>query len=345
MRKVRNENGFGTVVCLDKTGLKRKKPWAVRVTIGWENGKQKTKYIGYYEKEKDAQRALLEFNSKNIHYDANTVTFEQVYQMWLDKNEGRLNESNLKGYRHAFNLVPNLHNKKMKDLKYRQLQEAMDGVDRKYSSKSKLKSLMKQMYEIAMMDDLVMKDYSQLVDVKCRQEENGNVFTKEEITVLWSIEGKKELAEDILILIYTGMRISEAINVSPKEHFHLEDGYFECHGTKTKASDRLIPIHPSIMPILEKRKDRNWLFLNTYKNKANYRPFEIAYKRLMSALDWNHTIHDTRKTFATVLHENDITESDIKAILGHSQVGVTHQVYIKHRIERLIEKIKSVTFV
>lgn len=344
MRKVRNENGYGTVVCLDKTGLKRKKPWAVRVTIGWEEGKQKTKYIGYYEKEKDAQRALLEFNSKNINYDASTVTFEQVFEMWMDRNRDKLTPSNFDSYRFAYKLVPQLHHKKMKDIKYRQLQEAMDSVDRKFSSKSKIKSLMKQMYAIAMMNDLVMKDYSQLVDVKCRQEVGGSVFTSDEITHLWTLEGKKEVVDDVLILIYTGMRISEALSIKPSEDFHLEEGYIECHGTKNKASDRLIPIHPSIMPILEKRQQRKTMFVDSRENRTNYKSFEYRFKGLMSELSFEHNIHDTRKTFATVLHENDIVESDIKAMLGHTQIGVTHQVYIKHRIERLVEKIKSVTF-
>ena len=37
---MRNENGFGSIVCLDKSGKKRRKPWAVRITTGWKNGKQ-----------------------------------------------------------------------------------------------------------------------------------------------------------------------------------------------------------------------------------------------------------------------------------------------------------------
>lgn len=345
MRSTRNENGYGTVVCLDKTGLKRKKPWAVRVTIGWNEGKQKTKYIGYYEKRKEAERALAEFNAKNMHYNANTVTFDDIFQIWHERNVGKMTPEHIARYASIYRLIPDLHRKKLKDVKYRDLQSAMDKIDRKFSSKSKVKSLMKQLYEIAIVEDLAIKDYSKLVDIKCKQEESGNVYTAEEITFLWNLEGKKEIFEDILILIYTGMRIGEAVEISPIEDFHLEDGYFNCHGTKTESSDRVIPIHPSILPILEKRKDRKWLFLNSRGEKALYRTFAYTYTKLMNELEWNHTIHDTRKTFATILHENDITESDIKAILGHSQVGVTNRVYIKHRIERLVSVIKTVTFV
>lgn len=342
---MRNENGYGTVVCLDKTGKKRRKPWAVRVTVGWENGKQKTKYLGYYEKQKDAKIALANFHSKGMNLEANKITFAEVYQIWKEKNIGKMTEKNLGGYEAVYNLVPQLHSKKMKDLKSKQLQDAMDSVDRKYSSKSRLKSLLKQMYEVALIDDLVFKDYSSTINVKCVQEETGNIYTKEEIAHLWTLSEEKELAEDILILIYTGMRISEALGVNPKTDFHLEDGYFECHGTKNKASDRLIPIHKDILPLLEQRKDRSWLFQNTFAQKAQYRTFSYAYEKLITNLGWNHIVHDTRKTLATILHENNITDSDIKAILGHTQSGVTNKTYIKRRISYLIEKMNEAKFV
>ena len=30
---MRNENGFGSVICLDKSGKKRRKPWVIRVIV------------------------------------------------------------------------------------------------------------------------------------------------------------------------------------------------------------------------------------------------------------------------------------------------------------------------
>lgn len=346
MIKIRSANGYGTIVCLDKTGKKRRKPWAVRVTVGWEDGKQKTKYIGYYEKQKDAKLALANYHNQGISVDANSITFGQVFELWKDRNEGKLTTKNLGAYESAYKLVPQLHDKKLKDLKSQQLQDAMDNIDKKYATKSKVKTLMKQMYELAMMDDLVLKDYSAAIDLKCVQEDVGKVYTREEIKHLWDIAGESELAEDILILIYTGMRIGEALEcVSPKADFHIEDGYFECHGTKTKSADRAVPIHPDILPLLEKRKDRQWLFLNQTGQQAKYRAFSYAYVKMLDDLGWEHIIHDTRKTFATVLHENDIADEDIKAIVGHSQSGVTHKTYVKHRIENLVEKISKVTFV
>lgn len=341
---MRNPNGYGSVVCLDKTGKKRRNPWAVKVTVGWEDGKQKVKYIGYYPSKKEALIGLANFHSQNVNLEAATATFNDVFEMWKSKNEGKLTEKNFNGYCAVYRLVPQLHKKKLKDLKSKHLQDAMDSVDRKYATKAKLKILIKQMYDLAVMDDLITKNYASNLDVKVKQEESGKVYTREEITHLWSLADSNELVEDILILIYTGMRVGEALIVNPQTDFHLEDGYFECHGTKNVQSDRPIPIHPDVLPLFQQRKDRTSLFVNTRGQKQQYRTFSYAYDKFLKSIGFDHIVHDTRKTCATILYENNIPDSTIKAILGHKQDGVTHQVYVKHRIEHLVQAMQKAVF-
>ena len=51
---MRRGNGDGSIF---KLKGRRRRPYAVRVTVGWtDDGKQKYKYIGYYEK-KNGSRA------------------------------------------------------------------------------------------------------------------------------------------------------------------------------------------------------------------------------------------------------------------------------------------------
>lgn len=46
---------------------KRRKPYAVRVTVGYtDEGKQKYKYVGYYSKMTDAKAALREYLQTNV---------------------------------------------------------------------------------------------------------------------------------------------------------------------------------------------------------------------------------------------------------------------------------------
>ena len=60
-------NGYGSVVNL---GKKRRRPWAARLTVGWNDEKKQVyKYLSYHEKRTDAFAALVEYN-KNP-YDLN----------------------------------------------------------------------------------------------------------------------------------------------------------------------------------------------------------------------------------------------------------------------------------
>ena len=56
---MRRGNGEGSIF---KLSGKRRKPYAVRVTIGWtDDGKQKYKYLGYYTNKTDAKKTLREY--------------------------------------------------------------------------------------------------------------------------------------------------------------------------------------------------------------------------------------------------------------------------------------------
>lgn len=342
---MKNSNGYGTIVCLDKTGKKRKNPWAVRVTIGYENSSQKTKYIGYYATRSDAQMALAKFHANQMSVDSASITFGELFELWKRKKADTLTEKNLAAYSAVYRLTPQLHDRKLKDVKSVQLQEAMDSIDRKHATKSKLKSLWRQMYELAISDDLVLRDYSESVELNCVQEVCGTVFTKEQISELWSIAESDNMAMYTLLLVYTGMRISEALALNPTTDIHLEDGYIEVHGTKTAAADRIVPIHTDIKCLLESRENAHWLFSNSRGQKAQYRTFAMAYTKWMENRGWNHIIHDTRKTFVTVLHENGLLTEDIAAMVGHSTQSVTSKVYMKSNVDNLISKMKSVKFV
>jgi len=103
---MRNPNGYGSVVYL---GKKRRKPYAVRVTSGYKeiNGRfiQQYKYLGYFEKSKDANMFLANYNSgkpvkEHISY-IKEPTFAEVYEAWIAFKRSRNNppgESTFRNY-------------------------------------------------------------------------------------------------------------------------------------------------------------------------------------------------------------------------------------------------------
>lgn len=325
---MRNNNGYGSVVCLDKTGKKRRKPWAVRITIGWsDDGKQITKYLGYYEKQKDAQLALAQYHLNGLDYEINTVTFKDIFNLWKKKRGDTLTDKNLESYINCFNHLSVLHKRKFKDIKSAHLQDALDSIDLKYATLSKTKSLMNQMYNVAMENDLALKNYATFVQVKKQQEEVGEVFTREEITHLWNLSGKNEDVDNVLLFIYLGTRADEALHIAT-EHIHLEENYIEVHGTKTRSAKRIVPIHPDIIPFLKERANQKWLFQSN-GNRLQYRTFLYRFEKLMKSLQFKHIPHDTRKSFITYLYEAGVPMETIQFMVGHARKGVTADVYLK----------------
>lgn len=55
---MRRPNGGGAIY---KLSGNRRRPWAIRITTGWENGKQKYKMLGYYESKEEAEMALVDY--------------------------------------------------------------------------------------------------------------------------------------------------------------------------------------------------------------------------------------------------------------------------------------------
>ena len=341
---MRNENGFGTVVCLDKTGKKRRKPWAVRVTVGWSpEGKQKCKYLGYYPTKKEATLALSQYHLQGLDVNINSVTFKDIFESWKKKQEGVLTEKNLAAYENCFNQMPTLHDKKLKDIKATHLQLVMDELSERYkvATLTKTRSLIGQLYKHAMENDLAIKNYAEFLVIKKEQEEVGSPFTKATITHLWSLSGKEEVVDDILLLIYLGTRISETLAIKT-EHIHLEDRYIEIHGTKTKAAERIVPIHDDIVPLIEKRLNRKFLIERDNK-PSKYTQFQPQFTKLMERMGYDHKIHDCRKTLITYMFEAGVTMENIKFIVGHAQSGVTASVYVKvkHNAQLFVSEINK----
>lgn len=63
---MRHQNGFGSI---HKLGGNRRKPYAVRITVGWKDGKQVRKYLGFYKTQPEALLALAEYHKGEFDID------------------------------------------------------------------------------------------------------------------------------------------------------------------------------------------------------------------------------------------------------------------------------------
>ena len=340
-QQFRHENGFGSIV---KLSGKRRKPYAVRITIGWKDGKQIRKYLGYYESEAKALMALAEYHEGGYDVDLSKLTLGEVYDRWISRIEHKTSQNTLNAHNMARIRFGNMANVPMGKLKADHLQDWIDSIELKPSSKIRLKSTMNQLFNYAIKNSIIKTNYAQYIEIDEKIEKTGAIFTDEEIKTLW--ENKDDpVARWVLILIYTGMRIGELLQMTNTTMF-LESGYM-VGGLKTEAGkDRVIPIHNAIMPLVREQLGRSkQLMRNSHGNKLTYQTALRHFDSLMEKYGWEHKPHDTRKTAVSLMHGAGIPIETVRIIVGHSGKGVTEQVYLYKTPQELVDAINTIKIV
>lgn len=339
---MRNQNGFGSIVCLDKTGKKRRKPWAVRITTGWKNGKQVRKYVGYYASQAEALIALAEYHKNEVDLDLSKLTLNEVYDRWFERVQKKgLSDSVLRTHKVARTRFGRLGDIPIKKIKNTHLQTWLDDLDLKPASKGKARSTLKQVFDYAVNNDIVLKNYAQGLEVNEKIEKTGKIFTKDEIKTLWEHQDDATI-QQLLILLYTGMRIGEMLLID-RDNINFEEGYM-VGGIKTKAGiDRVIPIHHKIMPFIKQQLGNNkWLIQSNRGVAMSYENAAIKYRKVFKQFGMDHKVHDTRKTCVSWLHSSGVPMEVVRMIVGHSGKGVTEKVYLFKEPKELVDIVNAI---
>lgn len=332
------QNGSGSIVEL--SGNRRKK-YAVRITTGWKDGKQVRKYLGYYETQPEAMIALAEYHKNGVDADLTKATVEEVYEMWYKKLERKDSKAVLSTARTAYKHLQPLLKIQMSKLKQTHLQDWLDAIDLKPSSKGKLRSSAYQMFEFALANDIVTKNYAKGLEINEKIEKAGMVYSQDQLKWLWE-NHDQEIVRTTLILIYTGTRISELLQIN-KATIFLDSNYM-VGGVKTEAGkNRTIPIHHRIKPLIEKQLEKgNYILTKRDGQPMTYRGFYTNYQTLMKNLGWKHTVHDTRKTGISLMHSAGIPMETVRIIAGHAADGVTEKYYIYKEPQELVNEINKI---
>ena len=350
---MRLPNGFGNV---SKLPGNRRKPYRVRVTVGWEMddkagiNRQKFKTIGYYETKEEGLIALGNFHQNPYDMDGSKITFEEMFEKWSAEHYPKISDSNVKGYNAAYRLCTMLLKMRFVDIKKSHLQGVIDTCGKNYPTLRKLKALFSQLYKFAMQNDLCGKDYSQFIDINQYQDKNPNAldrepFTKDEIKKVWAWKNSNDYFGVMLILIYSGLRIGELLDLK-KENINISEKWFDIKASKTKAGIRKVPISEKILPIVEYWMNKNeceYLISTPEGKHFDYRNYYDSYwKPLIDEMGMQHRPHDTRHTCISLLTVAGVQDKIIKKIVGHKGQTVTEVVYTHFEMQELLEAINRI---
>jgi integrase len=149
--------------------------------------------------------------------------------------------------------------------------------------------------------------------------------------------GDKPLADLIALGWYTGARIEELCQLN-KDNVVTVDGIkcFDFPKSKSKASKRVVPIHPSLLLTIDRlSKESTDTFLIPTSSHDHYgkrsHAISKAFGRLRTTAGFSrlHVFHSFRHTVVTELIRADVPDALAKELVGHETGSVTHDVYSK----------------
>lgn len=334
---MKHPNGYGSVA---KLSGNRRNPFVVRKTVGWsEKGYPIYNTIGYTPTREEGLILLAEYNRNPYDIDIVNMTMAELFERFKKTKMLKLAKQSQGSLKSAYNHCKPLHHWAYKDIRSFHMQECIDGCGRGYSTQGAIKSLFSHLDKLALELDVINKAYSQLTTSEPIPETTKRPFTDEEVTAVWGIQDQ-EWVDSVLFFLYTGIRISELINLE-SDMIDLNENLFK-GGVKTKAGkNRIIPIHPKILPLVHKRMEEGnkYLFSLEGKRISSYQYYQIWYN-IMESLNLNHKPHECRHTFRSRLDSAGANRVCINLLMGHKSKEVGERVYTHKTIAELKETIE-----
>lgn len=329
---MRLPNGYGSVT---KLSGKRRNPYMARITTGMEydpikdDNVQKRAVLGYYHTKAEALEALSEYSKNPYSILESTMSVKELWDSIKDKVDA--SDDRKVVYDRVFDkYMTAIKDMRIKDVKTKHLQQAIDDCGKGYSTKSNIRVVMNHIFRYAAQNDLVEKNYTDFI--KFEQEQTileRQLYTDEEAQKLW---GKADLQEYALtlILLHQGMRIKEFTDLSPDD-IDLENRTITIKKAKNKFSERIIPIHDKVYDLVARFKETPF---------SMSRPQYYHFTKTMLG----HTPYDTRHTFATKCSALETPVVIIQRLMGHKPDTLLENVYIHLTMDELSEAINKVSY-
>lgn len=295
-----------------------------------------TREIKPGDRQNDVVSKIIASYNNNSRIASNSKTFsdvyEEFYQYKYERDKTRAySRSSMDATRSAYNHAVVLHDKPFADIRTDDLQAVIDNCNKSHATKEHIKNLFKQMYDYAYSHDLCDRKYADHVRINTPDDdEKGVPFSDEELRVLWE-HSEDKAVQAILIMIYSGFRISAYKNIE----INLEEQYFR-GGVKTQAGrNRIVPFNREIIPFIT---PDNILFTKTAGN------FRSIFTAVLEAIGINgHTPHDCRHTFSWLCDKYKVDTLSKKMLLGHALGNDVTDLRYGHRtVEELRTEINKI---
>ena len=339
---MRRANGTGSVY---KMSGKRRRPWVARVTYGYDSlGRPIRRVIGYYSRRADAEQAIALHHFNPVLVEKTDITLSQLYDEWSSVHYPNISQSMAAGYKAAYQYLAPFYHTKFRLLRTAHIQHTLDDIasSKSQSTLQKVRTLWGLLFKYALENDIVTKNYAQFATLPKYEKVEKEIFPDTEIAI-YQKHDENPAAQILLMLIYSGMRIQELLNLTVFD-VDLKKRTI-IGGLKTDSGkNRVIPIASKVYPYWVNWCDdcTGYIFTRggsritqAYYRKSMLYPLqdELGLPR--------RTPHAARHTCATMLARQGVAPLLIQQILGHSNYAFTADVYTHKDMAGLQNAIES----
>jgi integrase len=172
--------------------------------------------------------------------------------------------------------------------------------------------------------------FTGMADIGTTNTRELRAYTKQEYAAMLKL-ADDDLRDVITILAHSGLRVEELCQLKTTD---VPDMVFVVKQSKTKAGQRVVPVHQDIAQIIARLLDTSkdgYLIpsrsLNQYDQRQAY--YSKKFRPILTALGFpsGFGFHELRKLFVTEAERSEVHDNSLKRMVGHSIPGLTFSLY------------------
>ena len=342
-------------------GLSQRKDGKYSARFVASNGKRVEKYFAGLQ---DAKRWLDDMQEKDQHggiSDFEDATFIQWFDYWLENIKGKtIRRNTYRNYRDRFdiNVAPVIGKMKLKDIKPMHCQNVLNLMEEDYAGSTIHMTLLTMYTSLngAVENGLIHSNpVKRSVKSPKPIEKKNRVLTKDEQERFLEAAYGTPYQYQFEFMLQTGLRTGEMIGLKWEDidfekrtiriqrtmEFRYSYGEWIVGPPKSKSGFRTIPMTDRAYEILQfkyaeknlrKVKDEMFddvVFLNRNGQPLKNSSYDTYIYRIADKAGIDRlSMHTLRHTFATRCIEGGMKPKTLQLILGHSNLGITMNLYV-----------------
>ncbi len=364
-----------------------------------KNGTYQARYIDRFGKTKflynknlaDLKAAYAAAVADNQNYTSvqDEIKLDAWFNRWVDVYKRKsVRPNTLREYTHIYNknISPFMGNRNINSLVKSDIQWLIDKADEdhyKYERQSKIKIILKDMFERAIEDNLMVRNPAKGVKLKADKVIKARALTIDEQVIFFDAARNSLYFNLFNVAVNTGLRPGELFALT-RDDIDLESGYIDVNKTlvyqkylddtcktfhieppKTKQSYRKVPINSVCRLYLEKqielkkvlqskrpKEQNNYLFVTKFNTPINSQIFSDAIRAVIRQINLTRSFDDAleifsghtfRHTFATRCFEAGVQPKVVQSYLGHASLKMTMDLYTHVTEDRASLDIEKIT--